>query len=212
MQLKPLAKRGAVACLGVLLSAAPALPTLQGDGIAPFPAPLVPLTEAAAANEPVPMAGQIIGRDGTSGVLEELPENIRPAVSADTTRFDEETGRYILSGNVRIIWDSRVLTTDEAQFSARTGEIWTQGRTVMQDGEPVFRGDALYASLTEHQAWFFGQRCGMSRPGLSVHSDTMLYNWEKKLAVFDGHVLLIQKDKQRAGDHLVYDIARNRVR
>lgn len=172
-----------------------------------------PISYAATQPEPAPVAGMVVGRDGSSVILEKMPGRVQPAVTADTTRYDEDTDRYVLSGHVRIAWDnSRVITTDEAQLSARTGEIWTQGSTTLQDIEPVFKGDALYVSFNEKQAWFFGQRCGMSLPGLTIHSDTIAYDWENRVAEFSGHVLYIAKDKTRACGHLIYDIARNQAK
>lgn len=213
--LKPCMKILTGALLALCLVGSPAIPPVSDIGLSPLKPEPLPLAEAAAAtneaNAPAPLAGQILGRDDTMSLLDEFPGEVKPAVSADTTSFDEESGRYILSGNVRIMWKQHLITTDEAKLSARTGEIWTQGRTSLRDGEPVFYGDALYASLTGHQAWFFGQRCRMSRPGLTVASDALSYNWETKIAVFDGHVLLIQKDKQRASDHLVYDLTTNQA-
>ena len=145
--LKPCMKILTGALLALCLVGSPAIPPVSDIGLSPLKPEPLPLAEAAAAtneaNAPAPLAGQILGRDGTMSLLDEFPGEVKPAVSADTTSFDEESGRYILSGNVRIMWKQHLITTDEAKLSARTGEIWTQGRTSLRDGEPVFYGDAL---------------------------------------------------------------------
>lgn len=145
------------------------------------------------------------------GIFDNLPENDQPTVSADSSSYNEETGRYTLTGHVRIIHGERIITTDLAQICPKTLEIWTQGRTNLAEGELLFTGDAMYADGNERQAWFFGTHVGMARPGLSIRADTMSYRWKDRLATFDGHVLVSQNGKARAYDHVTFNLAKNRI-
>lgn len=135
----------------------------------------------------------------------------QPVVSADHSEYNEETGLYDLSGNVRIQCQGRIITSDSAKVNASTLQIWADGRAAITEGELRFTGDALYAELTESTAWFFGTRCGCERPGLAIHGDNMRYNWQTHIVVFDGHVLWVQKGKSNTTSHLEFDLNKNDV-
>lgn len=144
-------------------------------------------------------------------VFDNLPENDQPTVSADSSSYNEETGRYTLTGHVRIIHGERIISTDLAQVCPKTLEIWTQGSTTLTEGELLFTGDAMYADGNERAAWFFGTRVGMARPGLNIRADTMSYRWKDRLVSFDGHVLVSQNGKAHAYDHITFSLAKNRI-
>lgn len=136
---------------------------------------------------------------------------VSPVVSADDSSFNEDTGRYQFYGNVRITFNSRVIAGDYATIS-RTLWVVTQGNSHLYDGELDFFGDTSYAELTGDGIWFYGKRCGVTRPGLSIHADSVYYDWEKKQATFDGHVLCnAPKGRDTAADHLVYDFNSNEI-
>ena len=133
----------------------------------------------------------------------------QPVVSADKTIYNESTGRYTLQGNVRIAIGGRTFSTDEAKISSQTLQIWTDGHTELHEGELCFTGDAIYAELAGNTAWFFGVRCGLKRPGLVIHADTMNYNWETHIVTFDGHVYCTQHGYNTTTSHLEFDLEKN---
>lgn len=136
---------------------------------------------------------------------------VSPVVSADSTSYNAETGRYLLSGNVRIKFSGRTIATDFAKIS-NTLWVFTQGNSHLYDGELDFYGDTSYAELTGDGIWFYGKRCGVSRPGLTIQADSMYYDWDKHTATFDGHVLCNnQKGRDEAASHLVFDFDKNEI-
>lgn len=136
---------------------------------------------------------------------------VQPVVTADHSQYNEDSGLYELSGNVRIQCQEQVITATNAKINANTMQVWADGGTTITEGELTFTGDALYTELTESTAWFFGTRCGCERPGLAIHSDNMRYNWQTRIAVFDGHVLWVQKGKNHTSSHLEYDLDKNDI-
>ncbi len=165
---------------------------------------LLLLTSAAAASPALPGEKLLMSSS--------LAESDRPVVSAESSKYDAESGRYTLRGKVRIQIGTRLITTDYAQISRTSDRIWTQGHTRLQDGELLFDGDALYMDLAKDTAWFFGRRCGLDRPGLAIHADTLSYAWDDQLAVFGGHVLYLEDGREKAADHLEYDLEHERIR
>lgn len=135
----------------------------------------------------------------------------QPLVSADKTAYNESTGRYTLTGNVRIVIGGRTITTNTAQISSQTLQIWTDGDTTLLEGELCFTGDALYADPAENTAWFFGARCGLKRPGLVIHADNMNYNWVTRIVTFDGHVYCAQHGHNTTSSHLEFDLDKDAI-
>lgn len=136
---------------------------------------------------------------------------VSPVVSADSTSYNEETGRYLLTGNVRISFNGRTIAADTAKIS-NTLWVFTQGNSHLYDGELDFFGDTSYAELTGDGIWFYGRRCGVSRPGLMIQADSMYYDWDEHTATFDGHVLCNnQKGRDEVADHLVFNFDNNEI-
>jgi len=135
----------------------------------------------------------------------------QPVVSADHSNYNEDSGLYELSGNVRIKCQNLLITAASAKINASTMQIWADGTAAITEGELHFTGDALYAELTENTTWFFGTRCGCERPGLAIHGDNMRYNWQTHIVVFDGHVLWVQNGKNHTFSHLEYDLIKNDI-
>lgn len=135
----------------------------------------------------------------------------QPVVAADKTAYNEDTGRYTLTGNVRITMGGRTIATSRAKISSQTLQVWTDTRTVLREGELCFTGDALYAELAGNTAWFFGTRCELKRPGLVIHADNMDYNWETRIVTFDGHVYCTQHGHNTTSSHLEFDLDKNAI-
>ena len=87
----------------------------------------------------------------------------------------------------------------------------TESGWVLIDGENIFCSEAIYARPLEGQAFFFGTRCKLKRPGLAIDSDSIEYRWQDKIGVFDGHVLYIDSDGEKAFVHLEYDFNKNKI-
>ena len=135
----------------------------------------------------------------------------QPIISADHSNYNEDSGLYNLTGNVRIQCEGRIITANNAKVNANTLQVWADGRAAITEGELSFTGDALYAELSGNTVWFFGSRCGVERPGLVIHGDNMQYNWETHIVIFDGHVLWVHRGKSDTTSHLEYDLEKDDV-
>lgn len=150
-------------------------------------------------------------RSGAAQTLQAPGRSQPEAVSADQVSYDEQTGRYVCHGNVRIDLGSRMLLANEAQLTSNLRTIWMQGNARLIESEIIFSGEAIYASLDDSRAFLFGQRCSMKRPGLSISSDAVQYRWDDRLVLFDGHVLMVDGDQEKACTHLEYDLEKNKA-
>lgn len=136
----------------------------------------------------------------------------KPTVRADTTVFDENTGRYHLIGHVSVISGNRITQMDDAQVSATELEIWGQNHVQMHVGDELsFTADAVYLEGFTPTAVLFG-RVVLQRPGLVIRAESANCNWNVHLVTFYGHVIYIEKGKEVVAETLTYDIEENRLR
>ena len=172
---------------------------------------LIGLTAPAAAEGTQPVTKDMEVADVTEvHPVSSFMQGEQPAISARSVQYDEKTGRYICHGSVQIHLGDRLITADEAQITSDLSAIWTQGTARLIDGENIFCSEAIYARPFEGQAYFFGTRCKLKRPGLAIDSDSIEYRWQDKIGVFDGHVLYIDSDGEKAFVHLEYDFNKNK--
>lgn len=173
---------------------------------------LIGLTAPAAAEGTQPVTKDMEVADVTEvHPISSFMQGEQPAISARSVQYDEKTGRYICHGSVQIHLGDRLITADEAQITSDLSAIWTQGTARLIDGENIFCSEAIYARPFEGQAYFFGTRCKLKRPGLAIDSDSIEYRWQDKIGVFDGHVLYIDSDGEKAFVHLEYDFNKNKI-
>ena len=173
---------------------------------------LIGLTAPAAAEGTQPVTKDMEVADVTEvHPVSSFMQGEQPAISARSVQYDEKTGRYICHGIVQIHLGDRLITADEAQITSDLSAIWTQGTARLIDGENIFCSEAIYARPFEGQAYFFGTRCKLKRPGLAIDSDSIEYRWQDKIGVFDGHVLYIDSDGEKAFVHLEYDFNKNKI-
>lgn len=173
---------------------------------------LIGLTAPAAAEGTQPVTKDMEVADVTEvHPVSSFMQGEQPAISARSVQYDEKTGCYICHGSVQIHLGDRLITADEAQITSDLSAIWTQGTARLIDGENIFCSEAIYARPFEGQAYFFGTRCKLKRPGLAIDSDSIEYRWQDKIGVFDGHVLYIDSDGEKAFVHLEYDFNKNKI-
>ena len=173
---------------------------------------LIGLTAPAAAEGTQPVTKDMEVADVTEvHPISSFMQGEQPAISARSVQYDEKTGRYICHGSVQIHLGDRLITADEAQITSDLSAIWTQGTARLIDGENIFCSEAIYARPFEGQAYFFGTRFKLKRPGLAIDSDSIEYRWQDKIGVFDGHVLYIDSDGEKAFVHLEYDLNKNKI-
>ena len=139
----------------------------------------------------------------------------KPTVRADTTVFDENTGRYHLIGHVSVISGNRITQMDDAQVSATELEIWGQNHVQMHVGDELsFTADAVYLEgftlgnvLTD--PW---EKIWTNPQCAAIRAESANCNWNVHLVTFYGHVIYIEKGKEVVAETLTYDIEENRLR
>ena len=134
----------------------------------------------------------------------------RPAISCDKQSFDIFTGRYLLDGNVTVQTKDRVITADHAQVSLVTQEVWAQGNVTLVQDDILFRGDDLYVEGKGHLATL-SQNILFERGDLTIKADSVVFNWDTKLAECTGKVTRILAGKKKKLSRLVYNVATGEI-
>lgn len=132
----------------------------------------------------------------------------RPSVTADDSYFDPDIGQYVLTGNVVITINDRIITADSARFSPITMEVWGDNGVSFQQDGITFTGGNVYVQGSIRTA-YIGGGSHFSRDGLTITSDTASFNWKTKLATFDGNVTITQNGQTWTTDHQEYDVRAN---
>lgn len=134
----------------------------------------------------------------------------KPIIESDSNYFDVNTGKYYLEGNVYVKTGRREITADKAQVSVTSLEVWAQGNIkLIQDGI-LFTGQDLYVVGRRSTAYIKGG-IDFERDGLSITADAGEFNWDTKVAVFNGNVKMTNGDETSTTDTLSYDMRNFRV-
>lgn len=111
---------------------------------------------------------------------------------ADKQYFDVESGQYIISGNILINVENGSIAGEKAQVKLSTLEFWGTGGWMLKQYDVTFKGDTAYVVFGKDIAMIEGG-ADFQRPNLQITSDKVDYNWKSKIAVFKGHVKVIQE-------------------
>jgi lipopolysaccharide export system protein LptA len=139
---------------------------------------------------------------------------VRPALAMPEIRYDHQTFHpdtlsYDLKGNVSVKVGSRVITADEAVVSLLTNEVRAKGNIRLVQDDLTFTGSAAVVRQSTHSADVDGPLTFV-REGLEIRADRGSFDWESKLARFEGHVRC-----KRAGqaeikkDVLIYNVEKD---
>ena len=110
--LKPCMKILTGALLALCLVGSPAIPPVSDIGLSPLKPEPLPLAEAAAAtneaNAPAPLAGQILGRDGTMSLLDEFPGEVKPAVLGASVPRENAANLKTTGWELSVEWNDKL--------------------------------------------------------------------------------------------------------
>ena len=141
-----------------------------------------------------------------------LPQKDRLKASALTSRYDEKKDCFVLEGKVRItIGSALTIMCSEAEITRDSRTVWAKGTPVLRESDMTFTGDAIYINVDAQISWFYGRVCRLTRPGLSIRSDTMGYKRGERTAIFDGHVIYIDATTEKATTHMEYNVDTGKV-
>ncbi len=129
----------------------------------------------------------------------------KPVITSDSSYLDVNTGRYILEGHVRVETGSRIITADKAQVSIASLEVWGQGHIVLTQDDIHFTGDTVYVNGNDKEATI-GGGTGFERTGLSITSDSAIFNWETKIADFYDNVTIRRDGETNTASHISYHV------
>ena len=132
----------------------------------------------------------------------------KPIIKADRTYFDVSTGLYMLNGNVYVEVGNRIIKAKQARVSIATLEVWASGGIDLTQGDINFTGDSVYVYGTQSKAQISGGAL-FKRSNLSISADNVEFNWDTKIAVFNGAVKTTQNDMVTVSDQVRYHVVNN---
>lgn len=136
----------------------------------------------------------------------------RPSISADNKTFDILTGRYVLTGNVRVEIGQRVITADKAAVNLLSMEVVGEGHINLSSEEDdiTFSGDRVTVIGPEKTAYVAGNT-SFKQGETIITADNASYNWQTKLAVFSQNVCLTLNGNRTNHDSLTYHVINRTV-
>jgi lipopolysaccharide export system protein LptA len=126
-----------------------------------------------------------------------------PLITADKQYFDADSGLHILSGNVHIESNGRIITAGEAKTNLV--EIWGSGGITFTQNDLYFTGNTVYVYFPSHEAQI-RDGVGLSCDGLKITADKVDYNWDTKIATFNGNVSVQQNGDSWTADSASYNV------
>ncbi|MPM92200.1 hypothetical protein SDC9_139335 [bioreactor metagenome] len=131
-----------------------------------------------------------------------------PVITADRQYFDISSGLHVLSGNVHIEHNGRVVTAGEAKTNLV--EIWGSGGITFTQDDINFTGNNVYVYFPSNSAKIDGG-VTFSRPGIAINAECADFNWKSKVAVFNGNVQVTQNGKSWRTNSISYNVISNTV-
>ena len=126
-----------------------------------------------------------------------------PLITADKQYFDVNSGLHVLIGNVHIGHNGRNITAGEAKTNLV--EIWGSGGVTFTQDDLYFTGNSVYVFFPSHQAQI---RDGvtLSCAGLRITGNKVDFNWDTKIAAFNGNVTILQNGTSWTVDNANYNV------
>ena len=131
-----------------------------------------------------------------------------PIISADRQHFDISSGLHVLSGNVHIEHNGRVVTAGEAKTNLV--EIWGLGGVTFTQGNTYFSGNSVYVYFPSNTAQIDGN-VTFSRPGINISANRVDFNWKTKVATFTGNVQITQNGTSWSAESINCNVLSNTV-
>lgn len=129
-----------------------------------------------------------------------------PTIKADKQYFDITSGLQVLSGNVYIEHNNRIVTAGEAKTNMT--EVWASGGITFSQNDINFSGDSLYVHFPSSLAQISGN-VKLSRTNLEICANKVEFNWSTKIAEFSGNVNINQNGATTSADSIRYNVVEN---
>lgn len=131
-----------------------------------------------------------------------------PIITADRQHFDVSSGLHILSGNVHIEHNGRIVTAGEARTNLI--EIWGLGGVTFTQDDIYFSGNNVYVYFPSNTAQIDGN-VTFSRSGIQISANKVDFNWKTKVATFNGNVQITQNGTSWNADSICYNVISSTV-
>lgn len=131
-----------------------------------------------------------------------------PTIKADKQYFDISAGVHVLSGNVHIAHNNRIVTAGEARTNMI--EVWASGGVTFTQDDIYFTGDTLYVYFPSNSAQINGG-VKLSRSNLEITANKVDFNWQTKIATFNGNVHVNQNGTHWSQDSIRYNVVENAI-
>lgn len=135
----------------------------------------------------------------------------KPEISAGETYFDIMKGIYVLKDNVRVDMNNHgfkaTITADEAKVSLIKQQCWADGNVKLTQEDITFGCNRAYLQWGDKTARVIGNVRFRNKKGVTINSDTAVFNWEDKLVDFYGKVTLNGEEYQ----HVKFNVVESKV-
>jgi lipopolysaccharide assembly outer membrane protein LptD (OstA) len=133
-----------------------------------------------------------------------------PDIKYNKQHFDPIRGIYYLEGNVSVAVGSRVISADKAQVEMYSIEVHAQGNIHLQQDDIDFYGDTVdvYGSRKTAEV---NSNLSFTQGDMAITSDSGIFNWETKNAVFTGNVNVTTPNGNMKVNKIVYNIATHEI-
>lgn len=131
-----------------------------------------------------------------------------PTIKADRQYFDISAGVHVLSGNVYIAHNNRIVTAGEARTNMV--EVWASGGVTFEQNDIDFSGDTLYVYFPHSSAQINGN-VKLSRANLEICANKVEFNWQSKAAIFSGNVTVVQNGNSWSAESVHYNVEENTI-
>ena len=113
----------------------------------------------------------------------------RPEVSADNTQFNPLTGIYQLDGNVTVRLPGQIIIADHATVHMYQLTVQASGNVRLSDNDISFYCDQVNVIGNESTAYCSGN-CRFTEGATNINSNQGSFNWDSKIATFNGNVMV----------------------
>lgn len=138
--------------------------------------------------------------------------NASVSVTSDSKYFDILSGCFVLQGNVLVQTDDRSISADSAKVNLTSREVWADGNIHLeQPADNIeFDGGSLYATDANKTAQIKGNVL-FKRPDITIQANTCSFNWDTKVAEFDGLVDVTRDGKVSSYNTVIYNVEDNKI-
>ena len=133
-----------------------------------------------------------------------------PDITAGETKFDFKSGRYVLTGNVKVVFTDRTITAQEASVDLYNEVMNASGDVTMTSENLTFRCDEMSGEWAKHGVDVNGNVKFDVLNGISILAERGSFSWKTKLADFY-NATVIENGVEKKFNHVQYHVIENQI-